>query len=68
MLAHELRNPLAPVLTTLDVMRMRGQTEDIAGIDRPMRHLARLLDDLLEYSRVARGTLKLDRRRVEPPR
>lgn len=65
MLAHELRNPLAPVLTTLDVMRMRGQTEDIAAIDRPMRHLARLLDDLLEYSRVARGTLKLDRQRVE---
>jgi signal transduction histidine kinase len=65
MLAHELRNPLAPVLTTLDVMRMRGQSEDITAIDRPMRHLARLLDDLLEYSRIARGTLRLDRERVE---
>ena len=65
MLAHELRNPLAPVLTTLDVLRVRGQSEDIAAIDRPLRHLARLLDDLLEYSRLARGTLKLGRERVE---
>jgi signal transduction histidine kinase len=65
MLAHELRNPLAPVLTTLDVLRLRGQSEELAMIDRPLRHLAQLLDDLLEYSRLARGTLRLDRKPVE---
>ncbi|MBV8760554.1 MAG: response regulator [Deltaproteobacteria bacterium] len=65
MLAHELRNPLAPVLTTLDVMRVRGQTDELAALERPMRHLNQLLDDLLEYSRIARGAVTLRRERVE---
>ncbi|HSN26627.1 MAG TPA: hybrid sensor histidine kinase/response regulator [Kofleriaceae bacterium] len=65
MLAHELRNPLAPVLTTLDVMRVRAQTEDLLAIERPLRHLNQLLDDLLEYSRISRGAVKLERARVE---
>jgi CheY-like chemotaxis protein len=63
-LAHELRNPLMPALTTLDVMRLRGSTEELELIDRPLRRLARLLDDVLEYSRIARGMLKVVRERV----
>ncbi len=65
MLAHELRNPLAPVLTTLDVLRVRAQTEELLAIERPLRHLNQLLDDLLEYSRISRGAVKLERERVE---
>ena len=65
MLAHELRNPLAPILTTLDVMRVQAQSEQVAAIERPLRHLSQLLDDLLEYSRISRGALKLNRERVE---
>ena len=65
MLAHELRNPLAPILTTLDVMRLQAQSEQVAAIERPLRHLSQLLDDLLEYSRISRGQVKLNRERVE---
>jgi signal transduction histidine kinase len=65
MLAHELRNPLAPILTTLDVMRVQGQSAQLTDIERPLRHLSQLLDDLLEYSRISRGAMKLNRERIE---
>ena len=65
MLAHELRNPLAPVLTTLDVLRLRSHNEEVTALERPLRHLSQLLDDLIEYARISRGTVKLQRGRVE---
>lgn len=65
MLAHELRSPLAPVMTTLEVMRRRGSSEDLTVLERPLRQLARQLDDVLEYSRIATGMLELHRERVE---
>jgi signal transduction histidine kinase/ActR/RegA family two-component response regulator len=59
-LSHELRNPLAPLVSGLDVLRMTitpsVETVRILGVmDRQVRHLRRLVDDLLELSRVTRG-------------
>ena len=65
-LAHELRNPLAPVRSAVEVLRRLGQAEprldrarDI--IDRQVTHMARLIDDLLDVSRITRGKLALQR-------
>jgi signal transduction histidine kinase/ActR/RegA family two-component response regulator len=69
MLSHELRNPLAPVLNTLAVLRTRGggpadlQAYDL--IERQVRHMARLVDDLLDVSRVTRGKIVLQKERVD---
>lgn len=65
-LGHELRNPLAPILTALRVMQMRGELGSEAErlvIERQVNHLTRLVDDLLDVSRVARGKVEL---RTEP--
>jgi signal transduction histidine kinase len=61
-LGHELRNPLAPILTALQLMSLRsdGNTEkERTVIDRQVRHLVRLVDDLLDVSRIARGKIEL---------
>jgi PAS domain S-box-containing protein len=68
MLGHELRNPLSPILTALQMMKLRG--DDVHGkeraiIERQVRHLARLVDDLLDVSRITRGKVELQRDRVE---
>ena len=68
MLGHELRNPLAPVLTALELMRLRGESgsqreRDI--IERQVRHLARLVEDLFDVSRLRRGRVELRRRPFE---
>ncbi len=68
MLGHELRNPLAPILTALQLMTLRGDTgaeRERMVIDRQVRHLVRLVDDLLDVSRIARGRIDLRRQRVE---
>jgi signal transduction histidine kinase/CheY-like chemotaxis protein len=68
MLGHELRNPLAPVLTALQLMRMRGDTASLRErevIDRQVRHLARLVDDLLDVARLRGGKVQLQRARFE---
>ena len=65
LLSHELRSPLTPVMTTLEVMKRRGATDDLTVLERPVRQLARQLDDVLEYSRISRGKLDLHRERVE---
>ncbi|MBV8783431.1 MAG: response regulator, partial [Gammaproteobacteria bacterium] len=70
MLAHELRNPLAPIRNLTEVLsrRLRGQADGIAAvasIDRQVTHLARLVDDLLDVSRITRGQIEL-RRQVVP--
>jgi PAS domain S-box-containing protein len=63
-LAHELRNPLAPIRQASAVSRAQTATADQkawshAVIDRQVKHMALLLDDLLDISRVTRGTLSL---------
>ena len=66
MLGHELRNPLAPIVTVLEVMRLRGQwSPEHAILRRQVEHLQRLVDDLLDVSRIARGKLVLERRVIE---
>jgi PAS domain S-box-containing protein len=68
MLSHELRNPLAPILTALHLMRLRGAgvlERERAVIERQVSHLRRLVDDLLDVSRAARGGLRLERSPVE---
>ncbi len=67
-LAHELRNPLAPIRYALEIVRMSPDgkiTEEIRGMmDRQVTHLVRLIDDLLDVSRVSRGKIDLRRENV----
>lgn len=68
MLGHELRNPLAPIVNTLHVLRLRhgGQFDgEIAILERQSRHLVRLVDDLLDVSRITRGKIHLNLEPVE---
>ena len=66
MLGHELRNPLAPIVTALELMRMRGDTSrESQIIERQVDHLTRLVDDLLDVARITRGKIELKRQRVE---
>ena len=67
-LGHELRNPLSPILTALELMKLRGDghvTREHGVIERQTRHLIRLVDDLLDVSRVTRGVLELRKQRVD---
>lgn len=69
-LAHELRNPLAPILHAARVIELRGgQTPEVVQargvIDRQTRHLARLVDDLLDVGRIKTGKLELRREPCE---
>ncbi|HVK68729.1 MAG TPA: ATP-binding protein [Polyangium sp.] len=68
MLAHELRNPLAPIRTAIQVLDITGgDAPDVVRtremIQRQVTHMARMIDDLLDVSRVARGKIEL---RKEP--
>ncbi len=68
MLGHELRNPLAPILTALELMKTEdGQAVEEARrvIERQAKHLVRLVDDLLDLSRVTRGKIELSLEDVE---
>ncbi|WP_337176465.1 ATP-binding protein [Paludisphaera sp.] len=63
-LAHELRNPMAPISNAVSILRFRGATDPDSRwahdvIDRQVTHLARLVDDLLDVSRISRGKLEL---------
>lgn len=62
MLGHELRNPLAPISTALALMKMRDDSafrEERAVIERQIRHVVELVDDLLDVSRITRGKVEL---------
>jgi signal transduction histidine kinase len=62
MLGHELRNPLAPILTALQLLRLRGVEggeQERTIIERQVRHLVALVDDLLDVSRITRGKVRL---------
>ncbi|WP_437675750.1 GAF domain-containing protein [Sorangium sp. So ce131] len=74
MLGHELRNPLAPILTALELMQRSqdggGERAGVVGerarvvIERQVRHLERLVDDLLDVSRITRGKIALKPERL----
>jgi len=64
MLAHELRNPLAPIRNAIDVLQLLGSDgEEVKWardvMDRQVTHLVRLVDDLLDVSRITRGKIQL---------
>ncbi len=70
MLAHELRNPLAPILNAVQLIRKKPLSDpqllwsrDL--IERQLGHLTRLVDDLLDVSRITRGKINLSRETVE---
>jgi CheY-like chemotaxis protein len=65
MLGHELRNPLAPILTAVELLtRNPSAARERDVIERHTRHLARLVDDLLDISRVTRGHVELQNEQV----
>jgi PAS domain S-box-containing protein len=70
MLAHELRNPLAPISTAAHLLKSAPSDparvqRSAEIIERQVRHMTELVDDLLDVSRVTRGLVELDRRPVE---
>ena len=70
MLGHELRNPLAAIASATEVLKRTGATNGTAGqsravIERQVRHLKRLVDDLLDAARVQSGKVTLSRRPVD---
>lgn len=70
MLAHELRNPLAPIRNALQILRLPQVDSDSMArvtdvMDRQVQHLVRLVDDLLDVSRVMRGRIELRKEHVE---
>jgi signal transduction histidine kinase/ActR/RegA family two-component response regulator len=67
-LGHELRNPLAPALTALELMRVRnpeGSRREREVLERQIAHMTRLVNDLLDVSRLARGKTELVRKRFD---
>jgi signal transduction histidine kinase/ActR/RegA family two-component response regulator len=68
MLGHELRNPLSPIATALQLMKLRSDsrtTREQQVIERQVNHLTRLVDDLLDVSKITRGKVELRKERVE---
>ena len=63
MLGHELRNPLAPIVTALELTKTRSKELEI--IERQVGYLRRLVDDLLDVARITRGTLELELAAIE---
>ncbi len=64
-LGHELRNPLAPVRNALEIMRLAADNPVAMGaardmMERQLRHMVRLINDLLDTSRITRGKLRID--------
>ncbi|MGH8545735.1 MAG: PAS domain-containing protein, partial [Gammaproteobacteria bacterium] len=72
MLAHELRNPLAPLSNGLEILKRTGRKDRAAQqtremMERQVNHMARLLDDLLDVSRITSGKIELRKQQVELP-
>ena len=68
-LAHELRNPLAPLRNGLQILKRQSEvgptiSQTVSMMDRQMTHLVRLVDDLLDVSRITRGKLELRQRKL----
>jgi PAS domain S-box-containing protein len=69
-LAHELRNPLAPIRIGLEIMRLAGNDQTaVEGVrtmmERQLEHFIRLVDDLLDLSRISTGKIKLHKERID---
>jgi signal transduction histidine kinase len=69
MLAHELRNPLAPLRNGLHIMRLVGDNSVAAAeartmMERQLEHMVRLIDDLLDLSRITNGKIELRREQI----
>jgi PAS domain S-box-containing protein len=69
-LAHELRNPLAPIRNGLYILKASGNVEGALAdvyvmLERQIRHLVRLIDDLLEVSRITHGRIELRKERTD---
>jgi PAS domain S-box-containing protein len=69
-LAHELRNPLSPIRTGVEVLRLSGPPTPEAGavldmMSRQVFHMVRLVDDLLDVSRISSGKIHLQRQRLD---
>ena len=68
-LAHELRNPLATIRTAVDLIGRNGGETKSAGVhamlQRQVEHMVRLIDDLMEVSRISRGVIELERRPLD---
>jgi PAS domain S-box-containing protein len=67
MLGHELRNPLAPILTAIELMKRRPDTDNARErnvIERQVKHVVMLVNDLLDVSRIAQGKVELHRHPV----
>ncbi len=69
-LAHELRNPLAPMRTSLELLRRPGASQEVSQwdcgvIERQIRHMTRLIDDLLDISRINQGKIQLHKEAVD---
>ena len=68
MLGHELRNPLAPILTALQLMRLKGidaAEAERTVIERQVKHVVGLVEDLLDVSRITRGRIDIKKEHVE---
>jgi signal transduction histidine kinase len=68
MLGHELRNPLAPIATALQLMKLRNEahpSRELEIVERQVQHLMRLIDDLFDVARVTRGKVDLEIRTIE---
>jgi PAS domain S-box-containing protein len=70
MLGHELRNPLAPIRNAVQILKESGGDDPIQRrvreiVERQVTHMTRLIDDLLDVSRISRGKILLRRRRLD---
>jgi signal transduction histidine kinase/CheY-like chemotaxis protein len=70
MLAHELRNPLSPIVSALNVIRRRGGADETVQrarevAERQVQHESRLIDDLLDAARITRGKVELRKTRLD---
>ncbi len=69
-LAHELRNPLAPISSAVQILHLKGSSSDegqwaLSVIDRQMHHMTRLIDDLLDVARITGNKLLLKKEKIE---
>jgi signal transduction histidine kinase len=70
LLGHELRNPLAPILTAVAILQMKGPADPVLikardVIVRQTLHLSKLVDDLLDIGRITQGKMRLVKRRIQ---